>query len=106
MEVMADGSDLVVTGQLDVRNVADLRDRLYDHLEEHSEAVVVDLEGVESCDLAVLRMLAVASRMANNAGHRLSVRAVPAAVRRLLLLTHLRGMILIDDAPRSAERTA
>lgn len=100
MDVTSDGSTLVVTGQLDVRCIAELRDRLYDHLETHEEdPVVVDLAGVESVDLAALRMLAVASRMANNAGHRLSVCGVPPRVRRLLLLTHLRGLILIEEEP-------
>lgn len=101
MDVTADGSTLVVTGQIDVRCVAQLRQRLYDHLEDHAEPVVVDLSGVESVDLAVLRMLAVASRMANNQGHRLSVCGVPPRVRRLLLLTHLRGLILIEDDQRA-----
>lgn len=101
MDVVADGSTLVISGQLDVRSIADLRARLYDHLSEHHEAVVLDLSGVESADLSALRMLAVASRLANNAGHRLSVRGCPDAVRRLLHLTHLRGLMIVESESSS-----
>ena len=108
MDVTADGATLVIGGQLDVRCIAELRSRLYDHLEEHEEAVVLDLSGVESADVSALRMIAVASRVANNAGHRLSLVGVPPQIRRLLLLTHLRGLVLIDEgsASRAAGRTA
>jgi anti-anti-sigma factor len=96
MDVVADGSTLLISGQLDVRSIAELRARLYDHLSEHEEAVVLDLSGVESADLPALRMLAVASRVANRSGHRLSVRGCPDGVRRLLHLSHLRGLMIVE----------
>lgn len=105
MEIETDGPALLISGQLDVRSTAELRSRLYDHLASHEEPVVLDLSGVESADLPALRMLAVASRLANNAGHRLSVRGCPDSVRRLLHLTHLRGLMIVEPDDEHATRT-
>ena len=97
MDAVADGEILVLEGQLDVRSSTDLRTAIYDHLSGHEGPVVLDLTGVESADLAALRVIAVASRLANNAGHRLSVRGCPDGVRRLLHLTHLRRLIIVES---------
>lgn len=102
MEIVADGATLLISGQLDVRRISSLRAAVYDHLSEHEDAVVLDLSGVESADLAVLRMLAVASRLANTSGHRLSVRGCPDGVRRLLHLTHLRGLLIVEENSATA----
>lgn len=103
MDVVADGATLLISGQLDVRCIAELRQRVYDHISTfEGEPVVLDLSGVEAADLSTLRMLAVASRLANNRGHRLSVRGCPDAVRRLLHLTHLRGLIIVEPEEATA----
>ena len=98
MELAADGAVLFIGGQLDVRCVTELRTAVYDHLEAHPGHVVLDLSGVESADLIVLKMLAVASRMANQSGHRVTVRDCPDGVRRLLHLSHLRGLMTVEDS--------
>jgi anti-anti-sigma factor len=98
-----EGSTLWVSGQLDVRCVTELRNAVYDHLDAHSGHVVLDLSEVESADLTVLKMLAVASRTANEAGHRVTVRDCPDGVRRLMHLAHLRGLMTVED---SAAETA
>jgi anti-anti-sigma regulatory factor len=46
----------------------------------------------------VLKMFAVASRMANESGHRVTVRDCPDGVRRLLHLAHLRGLMTVEDS--------
>lgn len=104
MDLTVDGPILMIGGQVDVRNVAELREAVYDHLEANPGHVVLDLSGVESADLTVLKMLAVASRMANQSGHRVTVRAVPDGVRRLLHLSHLRGLMTVE--PDSGAETA
>lgn len=104
MDLATDGTVLMIGGQLDVRCVADLRTAVYDHLEAHPGHVVLDLSAVESADLVVLKMLAVASRMANQSGHRVTVRAVPDGVRRLLHLSHLRGLMTVE--PDAGAETA
>jgi anti-anti-sigma factor len=98
MELATDGSTLRIGGQLDVRCITELRIAIYDHLEAHPGHVVLDLSDVESADLTVLKMLAVASRMANRAGHRVTVRDCPDGVRRLLHLAHLRGLVTVEES--------
>ena len=103
MELVTEGSTLRIGGQLDVRCVTELRNAVYDHLDAHPGHVVLDLSEVEAADLTVLKMLAVASRMANRAGHRVTIRDCPNGVRRLLHLAHLRGLMTVED---SAAETA
>jgi anti-anti-sigma factor len=103
MDLATEGSTLRIGGQLDVRCITELRNAVYDHLEAHPGHVVLDLSEVEAADLTVLKMLAVASRMANRAGHRVTVRDCPDGVRRLLHLAHLRGLMTVED---SAAETA
>jgi len=106
MEVATDGAVLLIGGQLDARYVAELRAAVYDHLEAHPEHVVLDLSAVESADLTALKMLAVASRMANRSGHRVTVRGVPDPVRRLMHLAHLRDLITVEPSSSSGSETA
>ena len=109
MDVVADGPVLRISGQLDVRCIAELRTAIYDQIEAHPGHVVLDLSGVESADLTVLKMLAVASRMANRSGHRVTVQDPPDVVRRLLHLSHLRGLLTLEssaDTLPSASETA
>jgi anti-anti-sigma factor len=103
MDITTEGSTLRIGGQLDVRCITELRNAIYDHLDAHPGHVVLDLSEVEAADLTVLKMLAVASRMANRAGHRVTVRDCPDGVRRLLHLAHLRGLMTVED---SAAETA
>jgi anti-anti-sigma factor len=98
VDVTTEGSTLWIGGQLDVRSVTELRNAVYDHLESHPGHVVLDLSDVEAADLVVLRMLAVASRTANEAGHRVTVRDCPGGVRRLMHLAHLRGLMTVEDS--------
>ena len=105
MELTTDGATLRLGGQLDGRCTADLRAAVYDHLHAHPGHVVLDLGDVEAADLTVLKMLAVASLWANRAGHRVTVRDCPDVVRRLLHLSHLRGLVTVEPPERSAEGT-
>ena len=106
MELRTEGSTLWIGGQLDVRCITELRAAVYDHLAAEPGHVVLDLSGVEAADLTVLKMLAVASRRANRAGHRITVRDCPDGVRRLLHLAHLRGLVTVEDSPRATAESA
>jgi anti-anti-sigma factor len=106
LELTADGAMLRIGGQLDVRCVTELRTAVYDHLEAHPGHVVLDLSEVESADLVVLKMLAVASRMANQSGHRVTVQDCPDGVRRLLHLAHLRGLVTVESSADAMEVSA
>ncbi|HET8604160.1 MAG TPA: STAS domain-containing protein [Marmoricola sp.] len=97
MELWTEGATLRVSGQVDVRTIAELRDALYGLLEAHPGDVVLDLTDVESADLTSLRMIAVASRLATREGRTLLVQGCPPLVRRLLHLSHLRGLVAVGD---------
>ena len=101
MDLVTDGSTLHISGQLDVRCISELRTAVYDHLEAHPDHVILDLSGVESADLAVLKMLAVASRMANQSAHRVTFQDPPGPVRRLMHLAHLRGLLTVESSTES-----
>lgn len=97
MELHIDGAVIVLAGQVDVRSISTLRDHLYDQLAQHPhEDVVLDVSGVESVDVVVLRMIAVAGRFAVREGHRLTLRDCSPAVRRMLALSHLRGLVEVE----------
>jgi anti-anti-sigma factor len=96
MDIMVDGPVLVLGGDLDVRSTWDVRNAVYDLLGSHDGDVVIDLSGVESADLVALRVLAVATRQALRDGHHLTLRGCSPAVRRMLLISHLRRMVEVD----------
>jgi anti-anti-sigma factor len=106
LELSTDGSTLRIGGQLDVRSISELRTAVYQHLEANPGHVVLDLSDVESADITVLKMLAVASRMANRSGHRVTVRDCPDGVRRLLHLAHLRGLMTVESSSGDADGTS
>jgi anti-anti-sigma factor len=106
VDLTSDGPVLRIGGQLDARCVSELRIAVYDHLADHPGHVVLDLSEVEAADLTVLRMLAVASRMANRAGHRLTVQDPPCVVHRLLHLAGLRGLVTLESTVDRVARTA
>src|SRR3954471_13804786 len=106
LELATDGTTLRIGGQLDVRCITELRTAVYDHLEALPAHVVLDLSEVESADLTVLKMLAVASRSANQSGHRVTVQDCPDGVRRLLHLAHLRGLVTVESSADEVPETA
>ncbi|WP_310962674.1 STAS domain-containing protein [Nocardioides terrisoli] len=97
MELVREGATLRVVGQVDGRTTSELRDALAAQLREEPGDVVLDLAAVEAVDLTALRMIAVASRSAMLAGHHLLLRGASPVVRRLLHLSHLRGLIDFED---------
>jgi anti-anti-sigma factor len=96
MDIMSDGPTLVLSGDFDVRSTWEVRQAIYEHLEGHDEDVVVDLSGVDAVDLTALKVLAVATRQASRAGHRLTLRGCGPAVRRMLHLSHLIRVVEVE----------
>jgi anti-anti-sigma factor len=102
MEIMTDGSTLVLSGDFDVRSTWEVRNAIYDHLGGHDEDVVVDLTDVTTIDITALKVLAVATRMATREGHHLTLRGCGPAVRRMLHLSHLIRVVEVERAAVSA----
>ena len=99
MEIMTDGSTLVLSGDFDVRSTWEVRAAIYDHLEEHDEDVVIDLTDVYAVDVTALKVLAVATRWAVRSGHHLTLRGCGPSVRRML---HISRLIRVVEVERQA----
>lgn len=93
------GSTIVLSGDVDVRTTGEVRDAVYAALHEHS-AVIVDLSAVTSADLTALRLMAVATRRANQQGRQLTLRGARPCVRRLLHLSHLVRCVDLESSAR------
>ena len=79
-----------------VRRTAEVRTAVYRLLDECDGDIYVDITRVESVDMTTLKMLAVANRAAERAGHRVVLRGGSPALRRLLHLSHLRSMLPVE----------
>jgi anti-anti-sigma factor len=99
VEIVTDGSTLVLSGDFDVRSTWEVRAAIYDHLEEHDEDVVIDLTDVYAVDVTALKVLAVATRQAVRAGHHLTLRGCGPSVRRML---HISRLIRVVEVERQA----
>jgi anti-anti-sigma factor len=103
MEIISEGSTLVLRGDFDVRSTLEVRNAVYAHLERHRDAdVVVDLTGVNAVDVTALRLLAVATRQAVREGHHLTLRGCGPAVRRMLHLSRLIRVVEVERVAATA----
>lgn len=95
MDIMTDGSTLVLSGAVDVRSTMEVRTAVYEALALHGD-VVVDLSGVEVVDLTALKVLAMATRQAARDGHHLTLRGCRPAVRRMLHVSRMIRMVEVE----------
>lgn len=102
MEIIGDGSTLVLHGAFDVRCTWEVRDAIYECLDHRGDDVVVDLTDVSTIDVTALRLLAVATRHAWLSGHHLTVRNPGPSVRRMAHLTHLAHAIEVERIAATA----
>ncbi len=100
MHITADGTTIVLSGDVDVRTTAEVRDAIYDHLRRNEgQSITIDLGDVETIDLTALKVLAVASRFALRRGQRIMLRDACPAVRRMLHLSHLFRFFEVEREP-------
>jgi anti-anti-sigma factor len=103
VDIQADGPELVLAGDFDVRSTFELRAALYDHLgaqgEDLDRPVVIDVSEVTSIDATALKVIAAATRQANSYGVRVVLRGACPAVRRMLHLTHLIRVVEVERDP-------
>ena len=99
MDIVSDGSTLVLSGSFDARSTFQVRTAIYEHLNAHDRDVVIDLSDVEFVDVTALKVLAVATRQASRSGQQLTLRGCNGAVRRLL---HMTRLIRVVDVERVA----
>lgn len=92
--VTVDGSVISVVGEIDAHSVAEVDAALVEV--DDAGATVLDLSGVTFVDSSGLRSIVAAHKRARDAGGSLTVRRPSPAVRRLLELTGLDGVLVID----------
>jgi anti-anti-sigma factor len=106
MDITWDGDTLVLDGAFDVRSTREVRDAIYQRLDDtdHDAGhdVVIDMAGVTTIDVTALRLIAVATRAAWLSGHHLTVRNPGPAVRRMVHLARLAHAIEVERAAASA----
>ena len=98
MDIYIDDRTLVLCGDFDVRSTMEVRNAVYELIEHHDD-VVVDLTDVATVDVTALKVLAMATREAGRAGHRLTLRGCGPAVRRML---HMSRLIRVVEVERDA----
>jgi anti-anti-sigma factor len=102
MDIVSDGTILVLQGAFDVRSTWEVRNAIYERLEGGDDDVVIDMTGVSTIDLTALRLLAVATRHAWLTGHHLTVRNPGPAVRRMAHLARLAHAIEVERVAATA----
>ena len=102
MDIVFDGSILVLHGAFDVRSTWEVRNAIYERLESDDSDVVVDMTDVSTIDATALRLLAVATRHAWLTGHHLTVRNPGPAVRRMAHLTRLAHALEVERIAATA----
>ncbi|MFF4411056.1 STAS domain-containing protein [Streptosporangium sp. NPDC001559] len=96
------GAQVVVVGnRLDVGTVAVVRPRLHTAVDSGDGDLIVDLSGLEMIDATGLGVLVGTHRRALETGRRLVLRGVPVRVMRVLAVTRL-NRVLIVEVPMAA----
>lgn len=105
VDLEVDGPTLKLVGDFDVRSTSAVRQALYEHMATQARPdddgtttcdVVVDLADVHSIDATALRVLAVATRVAERNGYRLLLRGCSPSVRRMLTVAKFRHLVSVE----------
>ena len=102
MDILTDGSTLVLVGDFDGRSTWEVRNALREGLAGTEREVVVDLSAVNMVDLTALRVLAFASREAGRSGGHVTLRGCGPAVRRMLHLSRLMKFVEVEREAATA----
>lgn len=93
------GESLRLSGRLDGTESANVRDSLHMALTTGSGPLLVDLSEVQLIDATGLGVLVGAHRLANQLGRRLVLCGVPLRLRRILVVTRLDRILVIEPQP-------
>jgi anti-anti-sigma factor len=96
----ASGSEAIaLSGRLDGRCSAQVREVLHDHIDRHpDEDVILDVTEVESIDVTAMRTLAVAALRVERAGRKVVLRGCSPALRRVLAFGGWRRWFRLERA--------
>ncbi len=97
METARASDAITLSGRLDARCSAEVREVLYDHIERHpDEDVILDVTEVESIDATALNMLAAAALRLERMGRRVILRGSSPALRRVLAFGSWRRLFRLE----------
>ncbi len=96
VDVAADWQMIVLSGALNCRTAADVRDVLHRAIDAGCGDLVVDLRGVDAVDSTGLGLLVGAHRRAGRCGRQLVLRGVPPTLNRLLVMTRLHRILAVE----------
>ncbi len=94
------GRVLALRGRLSARTVAEGRAALVEAITVGSDALVVDISGLQLVDASGLGMLVGAHRLALRNERELVLRGVPERIERLLAVTRLNRVLRAEDPVR------
>ncbi len=99
MELVDNDGAIELTGRLDGRSSAEVREALYDHIERHpDEDVRVDVTHVESIDVTALNLLAAAALKVRRAGGQVVLVGCSPALRRVVAYRGWRRLFRLERA--------
>ena len=101
MDATTDGATMGLSGRLDGRSTAGVRDLLHDLVARYDD-VVVDLTDVESIDVNGLNMLAATSKLMERDGRHLVLRGCRPSLRRVIAFTRVRHVLEMERQAESA----
>ncbi len=93
---IGEGMTLKIAGSFSIYDAAAHREALFAALTAHDD-VVVDLNGVETCDVAGIQLLCSAQKMAADKGKRLSITAAPPSVVDVMDEMGIHSMELLNS---------
>jgi anti-anti-sigma factor len=96
IRVLRPGCSLALSGRLGSATVGDVRVALSDAIAAGVDDLHVDLGAVELVDATGLGVLVGGHRRAERAGRRLVLCNVPERIERLLLVTRLHRVLVVD----------
>jgi anti-sigma B factor antagonist len=95
------GGTVFLSGALDVRSVAVVRDALHNATQASVGNLIVDVTQVELIDAAGLGVLAAAHRRIEAEGRHLVLRGCSPSLRRILSVTRLTRVLHVERRPIS-----
>ena len=96
MHVRCDAATVHLSGVLDVRSVAVVRDALEATFDTAAGDVVLDVTGLDGVDAAGLGVLVATHRKAHRGGRRLVLRGARAPFLRTLAVTRLHRVLHVE----------
>jgi anti-sigma B factor antagonist len=90
-------AELAIAGEVDLATSPELKRALFDSLDAGIRDLRVDMAAVELIDATGIGVLVSASNRARRKGGHVTVRKPSAAVRRVLTLVDLEGVIRVEE---------